>query len=94
MFAGWQIAKHDVVVLRGRVGELEPFSFPQSRKAAQSPIISLVGKILAAKREDPEADTTRWEDEIHRIVFGLYGLSQDEIALVEASRGSGSSATV
>ena len=73
---------------------LEPFSFPQVSKAAQSPIISLVDKILTAKRRDPEADTTRWEDEIDRIVFALYGLSQDEIALVEASRGSGSSATV
>lgn len=69
---------------------LERFSFPQVSKAAQSPIISLVSKILKAKREDPEADTTQWEHEIDRTVFALYGLSQDEIALVEASEGKAS----
>jgi adenine-specific DNA-methyltransferase len=67
---------------------LERFSFPLVDKTAQSPIISLVGKILAAKREDPETDTSHWEDEINRVVFALYGLSQDEIATVEASTGN------
>jgi hypothetical protein len=64
---------------------LERFSFPEVSKPAQSPIISLVEKILTAKRKDPEADTTRWEDEIDRLVFELYGLTSAEIKLVEES---------
>ena len=65
---------------------LERFSFPLVNKAAQSPIIALVIKIIKAKRNDPEADTTLWEEEIDRVVFALYDLSQDDIALVEASK--------
>jgi len=69
---------------------LERFSFPLVTKSQQAPIISLVTKVLKAKRLDPDADTLSWEDEIDRLVFGLYGLNQDEIVLVEASKGNGS----
>ena len=64
---------------------LERFSFPEVSELAQAPIISLVENIMASKRKDPEADTTRWEHEIDQLVFKLYGLTMDEIALVEAS---------
>ncbi len=55
-------------------------------------IVSLVDLILAEKDHDPQADTTAWEREIDRLVYDLYGLTQDEIALVEGSRkGRGAS---
>ncbi|MBI4669692.1 MAG: hypothetical protein HY747_11030 [Elusimicrobia bacterium] len=51
----------------------------------QAPIIKLVDRILAAKQRDLEADTTEWEREIDRLVHELYGLTPDEIKLVDES---------
>ena len=51
--------------------------------AQQRPIIALVDKILAAKRADPQADTSAWEREIDGLVYALYGLTEEEIAVVE-----------
>lgn len=50
------------------------------------PIIAIIdglGKTLAAKKRDSEADTTGWEREIDRLVYALYGLTDEEIRLVE-----------
>ena len=49
----------------------------------QTEVIEIVNKILAAKAADPNADTSNLEDEIDRLVYGLYGLTDDEIAIVE-----------
>jgi hypothetical protein len=35
------------------------------------------------KKPDPEADTTPLEREIDLLVYELYGLTEDEIAIVE-----------
>ena len=45
-----------------------------------------VDRILAAKERDPKADTTAWEQEIDRLVYELYGLTEDEIKLVEGKQ--------
>jgi len=45
----------------------------------------IVDQILAAKKRDPKADTTAWEREIDRLVYKLYDLTPDEIAIVEES---------
>ncbi|WP_288006194.1 hypothetical protein [Thermonema sp.] len=42
-------------------------------------------KILAAKKQDKNADTTQWEREIDEMVYELYGLTEEEIKVVEAS---------
>lgn len=44
---------------------------------------TIVSQILAAKQTDPAADTAALEAEIDRLVYGLYGLTEEEIALVE-----------
>jgi hypothetical protein len=44
-----------------------------------------VDRILAAKGRDPKADTTAWEREIDRLVYELYGLTEEKIKLVEES---------
>jgi hypothetical protein len=56
---------------------------PSAIPAQQKPIIALVDKILAAKKDDPQADTSKEESEIDRLVYQLYGLSEDEIKIVE-----------
>ena len=43
-------------------------------------------KITAAKRANPDADTSRWESDIDRCVYTLYGLTQEEVDLVNNNR--------
>ena len=51
--------------------------------AIQSRIASLVEKVLGAKEKDSNADTSALELEIDKLVYRLYGLTDDEIAIVE-----------
>jgi len=54
-------------------------------KLGQQPFITLFDQILAAKAKDPSADTSRLESEIDQLVYQLYGLTEEEIAIVEGS---------
>lgn len=60
-------------------------AFPIATAAAEPhrEIEDRVKKILAAKKRDPEADTTELEREIDKIVCKLYGLTEEEIKIVE-----------
>ena len=62
------------------VNEL-PVVIPKEEK--QKPMIELVNSILTAKRSDPSADTSELEAEIDRLCYHLYGLTDEEIAVVE-----------
>jgi type I restriction-modification system DNA methylase subunit len=48
-------------------------------------ISGLVNTILSAKAKDPEADVSALERQIDQMVYELYGLTQEEIAVVESS---------
>jgi len=52
----------------------------------QKPFIKLVDQILSAKKANPNADTTALEAEIDRLVYELYGLTEEEIAIIENSQ--------
>lgn len=54
-------------------------------ESQQQPIIDLVEKIVAAKAADPVADTSALEQGIDRIVYELYGLTEEEITIVEGT---------
>ena len=56
---------------------------PSTSPSQQQPIIALVDKILAAKKLDSRADTGAWEAEIDFLVYKLYGLSYDEVLVVD-----------
>jgi len=49
----------------------------------QREIIKLVDRVLAAKRANPQADTSQMEEEIDELVYALYGLTEEEITIVE-----------
>lgn len=51
----------------------------------QKPFIDLVTQILAAKKQDPNADTSALEKEIDQMVYQLYDLTNEEIKLVEGN---------
>ena len=54
----------------------------------QKPFIALVDRILAAKQRNAKADTSALEREIDELVYALYGLTPEEIKIVEDSLGS------
>ncbi|HOO15331.1 MAG TPA: N-6 DNA methylase [Candidatus Marinimicrobia bacterium] len=54
-----------------------------SNQPIVSQIESLVDKILAAKKDNPQADTSTWEREIDRLVYELYDLTEEEIRIIE-----------
>lgn len=53
------------------------------KKSSEGQIIKLVDRILTAKRKDPDADMSALEQEIDELVYQLYGLTQEEITVVE-----------
>ena len=58
-------------------------SLPIIKSKQPQPIIDLVDTILAKKKADSAADTSAEERAIDKLVYSLYGLSEDEIALIE-----------
>jgi len=66
-----------------RIAQVNHLPIKNTNENQQKPFITLVDQILAAKRVDPQADTTALEREIDRLVYQLYGLTAEEIAVVE-----------
>ncbi|MEI7840535.1 MAG: TaqI-like C-terminal specificity domain-containing protein, partial [Methylococcaceae bacterium] len=60
---------------------LEKLPIPRVPETEQQPFIELVDKILADKKAGN--DTSALEREIDGLVYGLYGLSDEEILIVE-----------
>ena len=69
-----------------RIGpnEIKTIPIPEVTLEQQTPIIELVDQILAAKAPDSDTDTSDLENEIDELVYALYDLTDDEIAIVEA----------
>jgi adenine-specific DNA-methyltransferase len=57
---------------------------PQTQPIANQ-IITLVDQILPAKNQNPEADTSQLEKEIDQLVYKLYGLTEEEIKIIEGN---------
>jgi type II restriction/modification system DNA methylase subunit YeeA len=49
----------------------------------QKPFIDLVDQILDLKKQDSSADTSALEQEIDQLVYELYGITEEEIKIVE-----------
>ncbi|MBZ4651118.1 TaqI-like C-terminal specificity domain-containing protein, partial [Thermosipho sp. (in: thermotogales)] len=54
-----------------------------SNQSIVQQIEELVDKILSTKKENPLTDTSQWEQEIDRLVYSLYDLTEEEIKIVE-----------
>lgn len=64
---------------------IEKFPIVNCLLPVQQPFIDKVDQILVLKKDNPEADTTALEREIDFMVYELYGLTQEEIEIVENS---------
>ena len=72
---GYQYNKH-------ALEKLPVANIPASQ---QQSFITLVEQILDAKHTDPDSDVSNLENEIDKLVYELYNLTEDEIAIVEGS---------
>ena len=60
---------------------------PKIPAEQQRPFIRLVDEILRAKAADPDADTSCLEWDINRLVYDLYGLTEEEDTAIGRSLG-------
>jgi hypothetical protein len=60
---------------------------PKVDNSKQTPIVRLVEQVLNLKEKDQTADTSELEAKIDRLVYTLYGLTDEEIAVVEGGNG-------
>jgi type II restriction/modification system DNA methylase subunit YeeA len=67
---------------------LEPVSIPISDKKGIELVIKEVDKILEKKQKSPTADTTDLEHQIDEQVYKIYGLTEEEIKIVEKKPNS------
>ena len=60
---------------------VEVIPIPEVDKKTEIKIVDLVDKVIEGKKNN--IDTKELEEEIDRIVYGLYGLSEEEIKIIE-----------
>jgi len=66
-----------------KVNELADFPLPKNRKTKQTEIAAIVDEIIEAKKQDATANTSKLECKIDELVYQLYGLTDEEIRIVE-----------
>ena len=80
-------AKYITAILNSCLGrwfllQKKTIPIPQIPADAQQPVIRLVDEILEAKAADPKTDISELEEKIDWLVYGLYGLTDEETAVV------------
>ena len=65
------------------VQDIKDFPLPSVTESQKRTLIELVDKVLSAKRDNPQANTGAWEAEIDKLVYELYGLTEEEIKIIE-----------
>ncbi len=66
-----------------KIIHLLKFPIPQVSQLEKSKLITLVEKIIKARQSNQQANTSALESEIDRLVYQLYGLTDEEIAIIE-----------
>jgi type II restriction/modification system DNA methylase subunit YeeA len=71
--------------IRYKKAFLENVPIPKPSIKEEANIETLVDQILTLKKTNPQADTSQLEEEIDELVYQLYELTPEEIAVVKAS---------
>ena len=65
------------------VQDIKDFPLPIMSEETITILDRLVDRILQAKEQSLSANTTDWENQIDKLVYHLYGLSYDEVLIVD-----------
>ena len=65
---------------------VESLPIPPISPSGQRPLIHVIDTILADKIAAPKTDTAKLEAKINHLVYNLYGLTEDEIKIVEGQK--------
>ena len=65
------------------VQDIKDFPLPIMSEETITILDRLVDRILQAKEQSLSANTTDWENQIDKLVYRLYGLSYDEVLIVD-----------
>ncbi|NJW51950.1 DUF7149 domain-containing protein [Salinimicrobium oceani] len=68
-----------------RIGQVKKLPLKQILPAEQEGVKIRVEEIVRLKKENPAADTSSLEAEIDKLVYELYGLTEEEIGIIENS---------
>jgi len=84
----WYFLKSICVVRSGGFIEVKPQYFeqipiPELDLKIENDLSMSVNQILSLKKQNPEADTSTLEAEIDQLVYELYGLTEEEVRIVE-----------
>jgi hypothetical protein len=63
--------------------KIELLPIVQSSNKEKDTLEKIVQMIISLKKKNPSADTTDLENKIDKLVYELYGLTAEEIAIVE-----------
>ena len=66
-----------------RIAQAKQLPIFKASLEQQQPIIELVDRVLEKKRSNPNANTLALEQEIDELVYELYELTEEEIAVIE-----------
>lgn len=62
---------------------LEKIPFPNADESIKNQLVKLVSQIVELRTNDPHSDIFKIDRKIDQIVYELYGLSEEEIGIVE-----------
>ena len=68
-----------------KINELASFPIPSCTDEQEKQLAELAKKIMLVKKTDSLSDTSSMESEIDSLVYKLYGLSEDEISVIQRS---------
>ncbi|GBE40039.1 hypothetical protein BMS3Bbin08_02675 [bacterium BMS3Bbin08] len=68
------------------VSDLKQIPVYPASDVEQTQIVKNVQLVIAAKKKDPNADTSALERQIDDMVYALYNLTPEEIAIVEGDK--------
>ncbi|MFV5685096.1 Eco57I restriction-modification methylase domain-containing protein [Flavobacterium sp. GB2R13] len=65
------------------IKDLKYFPFPQNNQDVVEKIIPLINEIMELKKIDSKSNISSFERQIDLIIYALYGLSEEEIKIIE-----------
>lgn len=80
-----KFSEHDKVFPKAKLGQCRLLPIKETLKENQKPFIDKVNEILSLKSQEPKADIQELEQEIDAMVYELYGLTEEEIKIVEGN---------